>query len=242
MEHVKRSTFKLLFYLKKNEPKKNGNVPVMGRITIDGTPKTFGTKLEINPETWDLKHGRVLGKSNLAININQKLDKIRVRINKIYEDMMKDDGFATSQKLTASKYPERIKAVVVEAAHIFVEDVTLKGIYEAMDAYKNTDLAERLAKYHGDKVDTLFKAWTETWTRSDYRDWNIEDFLPAITSPLLFIQGEADEYGTLEQVEKTISQVSGKTEKYIIPGIGHTPHKENKTLIAEIAGKFINQI
>ena len=86
MEHVKRSTFKLLFHLKKNEPKKNGNEPVMWRITIDGTPKTFGTRLEINPETWDLKHGRVLGKSNLAININQKLDKIRVRINKIYED------------------------------------------------------------------------------------------------------------------------------------------------------------
>lgn len=52
METVKRSTFKLLFYLKKNEPKKNGNVPVMGRITIDGTPKTFATKLEINPNSW----------------------------------------------------------------------------------------------------------------------------------------------------------------------------------------------
>ncbi|GGE19813.1 MULTISPECIES: site-specific integrase [Bacteroidota] len=102
MEREKRSTFKLLFYLKKNEPRKNGNVPIMGRITIDGTPKTFGTKLEINPETWDLKHGRVLGKSNLAIDINQKLDKIRVRINKIYEDMMKDDGFATSQKVKLS--------------------------------------------------------------------------------------------------------------------------------------------
>lgn len=75
MEHVKRSTFKLLLYLKKNETKKNGNLPVMGRITIDGVSKTFGIKLEINPETWDLKNGRVLGKSNLAININQKVDK-----------------------------------------------------------------------------------------------------------------------------------------------------------------------
>lgn len=99
MEQVKRSTFKLLFYLKKNEPKKNGNVPLMGRITIDGTPKTFGTKLEINPESWDLKYGRVLGKSSMAVNINQKLDKIRVRINKIYDDMMKEHGFATSQKV-----------------------------------------------------------------------------------------------------------------------------------------------
>lgn len=99
MEQVKRSTFKLLFYLKKNEPKKNGNVPVMGRITIDGIPKTFGTKLEIDPESWDMKHGRVLGKSNLSINVNQKLDKIRLRIDKAYDDQMKDHGFATAQKV-----------------------------------------------------------------------------------------------------------------------------------------------
>ncbi len=99
METVKRSTFKLLFYLKKNEPKKNGNVPVMGRITIDGTPKTFATKLEIDPISWDLKHGRVLGKSAQALGTNQKLDKIRVRIDKIYDDMLKDEGFATAQKV-----------------------------------------------------------------------------------------------------------------------------------------------
>lgn len=102
METAKRSTFKLLFYLKKNEPKKNGNVPVMGRITIDGTPKTFATKLEIDPNSWDLKHGRVLGKSAQALGTNQKLDKIRVRINKIYDDMLKDEGFATAQKVKLS--------------------------------------------------------------------------------------------------------------------------------------------
>nr|WP_315257785.1 site-specific integrase [uncultured Flavobacterium sp.] len=102
MEKVKRSTFKLLFYLKKNEPKKNGNVPIMGRITIDGTPKTFGTKLEINPDNWELKHGRVLGKSSNALSANLKLDNIRVRINKIYDDMLKDEGFVTAQKVKFS--------------------------------------------------------------------------------------------------------------------------------------------
>lgn len=102
MEQAKRSTFKLLFYLKKNEPKKNGNVPVMGRITIDGIPKTFGTKLEINADNWDLKHGRVSGKSAHALSINLKLDTIRVRINKIYDDMLKDEGFATAQKVKLS--------------------------------------------------------------------------------------------------------------------------------------------
>lgn len=102
MQRAKRSTFKLLFYLKKNEPKKNGNVPIMGRITIDGIPKTFATKLEINSDNWDLKHGRVLGKSTQALSLNLILDNIRVRINKIYDDMHKEDGFATAQKVKLS--------------------------------------------------------------------------------------------------------------------------------------------
>lgn len=102
MEQTKKSTFKLLFYLKKNELKKNGNAPIMARITIDGTPKTFGTKLEINPNNWDLKHGRVQGKSAQALSINKKLDNIRGRIDKIYEDMLKHEGFATPQKVKLS--------------------------------------------------------------------------------------------------------------------------------------------
>ena len=102
MEQTKRSTFKLLFYLKKNEPKKNGNAPIMARITIDGVPKTFGTKLEINADNWDLKFGRVLGKSAEALKVNKKLDNIRGRIDTIYEDMLKHEGFATSQKVKLS--------------------------------------------------------------------------------------------------------------------------------------------
>lgn len=148
------------------------------------------------------------------------------------------DG-GTIALLMASKYPEKIKSVIVEAAHIFVEDETLKGIYQAIESYKTTNLPERLAKYHGDKVETIFKAWTETWTRKDFRSWNIEAFLPQIICPLLFIQGEADEYGTLDQVEKTINQVSGNSEKFIIPNIGHTPHKEAPELTL---AKTINYI
>jgi pimeloyl-ACP methyl ester carboxylesterase len=91
-------------------------------------------------------------------------------------------------------------------------------------------------------VDTIFKAWTETWTGSDYRDWNIEHFLPFIKCPLLFIQGEADEYGTLNQVEKTISGISGKAEKYIIPDVGHTPHKDAAGLTFNSVKGFINKI
>lgn len=159
MEHVKRSTFKLLFYLKKNEPKKNGNVPVMGRITIDGTPKTFGTKLEINPETWDLKHGRVLGKSNLAININQKLDKIRVRINKIYEDMMKDDGFATSQKVKLSFLGVGV-----------MEDAVLKVFKEQNQDFEKMVSKGKRSQSTYNKYKTVFNHLSEFITERYHRD------------------------------------------------------------------------
>ncbi|MFP3835152.1 alpha/beta fold hydrolase [Chryseobacterium sp. SIMBA_028] len=149
------------------------------------------------------------------------------------------DG-GTIALITAAKYPERVEAVICEAGHIFVEDVTLKGVYDAWEAYKTTNLPQRLQKYHGDKVEMLFKAWTETWTRDDYRNWNIEYLLKDIICPLLFIQGEVDEYGTLDQVEKTVSQVSGSAEKYIIPQIGHTPHKEVPELVLERSVEFIS--
>lgn len=148
------------------------------------------------------------------------------------------DG-GTIALLMAAKYPEKIKAVLCEAGHIFVEDITLRGIHKAVEAYQNTNLPERLAKYHGDKVETIFKAWTETWTRESYRNWNIEHHLPGIICPLLFIQGESDEYGTLAQVDKTISQVSGKAEKHILPNVGHTPHKEVPELTLAAAASFI---
>ncbi|MBK1895585.1 alpha/beta fold hydrolase [Chryseobacterium paridis] len=151
------------------------------------------------------------------------------------------DG-GTIALITASKYPKNIKAVICEAGHIFVEEVTLKGVYDAWEAYKTTNLPERLQKYHGDKVEMLFKAWTETWTRESYRDWNIEYLLKDMSCPLLFIQGEKDEYGTLDQVEKTLSQASGTSEKYIIPDVGHTPHKEVPELVLNRAVEFIQHL
>lgn len=145
------------------------------------------------------------------------------------------DG-GTIALLAASKYPEHIKAIICEAAHIFVEGITLDGIQATIQAFQTTDLPLRLAKYHGNKVETLYRAWTETWTSNDYRTWNIEHVLPQITCPLLFIQGEDDEYGSLEQVERTITQVGGVAKKHIIPGIGHTPHKSvaDEVLLASV--------
>src|SRR5690606_31426451 len=124
----------------------------------------------------------------------------------------------------------------------FVESITLDGIFNTIQAYQTTDLPQRLAKYHGNKVETLYRAWTETWISNDYRTWNIEHFLPHITCPLLFIQGENDEYGSLEQVERTITQVGGIAKKHIIPGTGHTPHKSNPDEVLLASQTFLQDL
>lgn len=89
METTKRSTFKVLFYLKKNAPKKNGNVPIMCRITVNGKQSTFSTKLDIPSSNWDLKYNRVLGKSRTAQKLNTKLNKIRFGIEESHSNLLK---------------------------------------------------------------------------------------------------------------------------------------------------------
>lgn len=94
-----RSTFKILFYLKRNASKPDGTVPVMGRITIDGTISQFSCKMNISPNLWDTKAGRLTGKTALALKTNIELDKIRVDINRHYQEVMQADGFATADKV-----------------------------------------------------------------------------------------------------------------------------------------------
>lgn len=56
-----KSTFSVIYYLKRQVVKNNGTVPVMGRITVDGIQTQFRCKLTVNPKLWDTKGGRVIG-------------------------------------------------------------------------------------------------------------------------------------------------------------------------------------
>lgn len=83
-----KSTFSIIFYLKRQVVKKDGTVPVMGRITVDGTQAQFSCKTTANPNLWDTKGGRMIGKSMQALEVNRKLDKMRVSISKHYQEIM----------------------------------------------------------------------------------------------------------------------------------------------------------
>ena len=148
------------------------------------------------------------------------------------------DG-GTIALLFAARFPERAAAVVAEAAHIFVEDTTVAGILAAGRAFAETDLATRLARYHGDKTHSLFRAWHDRWLAPEFRSWNIEAELVRITCPVLVLQGAADEYGTVEQVEAIARAVSGPSHTVLLPGIGHTPHHEAAGQVLDLMASFV---
>lgn len=97
---MRRSTFKILFYLKKgNLTKKNGNAAIMARITIDGELAQFSAKLEILPELWNNTLGKAIGSSANSHKINRQLDLIRSNLTVHYNTQMATVGYCTPTKL-----------------------------------------------------------------------------------------------------------------------------------------------
>lgn len=135
------------------------------------------------------------------------------------------DG-GTIALLAAGAFPERVAAVVCEAAHVFVEEITLAGIRAAGEAFAEGELRRRLQRYHGEKTDATFAAWHDTWLSPAFRDWSIEAELARVTCPTLVLQGEDDEYGTPAQVTAIARGVSGPVETALIPGCAHVPHHQ----------------
>lgn len=95
---MSRSTFKVLFYLKRQN-EKNGKVPVMGRITVNGTIAQFSCKLNVRPSLWDTKANKAGGKSVEAQRINEKLENIKTNIGKQYQRISDRDSYVTAEKV-----------------------------------------------------------------------------------------------------------------------------------------------
>jgi len=144
--------------------------------------------------------------------------------------------------LYAGLFPEKVQGIITEAAHVFVEQKTVEGIKDALAAFDEPELRNRLVKYHGIHTDTILQDWEDIWLNPDYFNWNIESSLSQITAPTLVIQGENDQYGTLSQVDAIVEQVSGPVEKFIISECGHSPHLQAKQLVLERMSRFVNAI
>jgi len=152
------------------------------------------------------------------------------------------DGASIALIYAGSDRAKGLKGVVSEAAHVFVEDLTIKGIVDARDAYENGSLKSQLERYYGANVESTFRGWNDVWLRPEFLAWNIESFLPHIQVPVLVIQGENDEYGTLDQVEAIRKGCRGRVETLVLPACGHDPHREQPDLVTQATNSFINSL
>jgi pimeloyl-ACP methyl ester carboxylesterase len=133
-------------------------------------------------------------------------------------------------------------AMILEAPHVFVEDLTVARIAALRDSYVSTRLRERLARHHGDNVDRLFASWSDTWLSDEFRGWNIERYLPTITCPTLVIQGRDDEYGTTKQVEAIARSVKDGVEALMLDSCGHAPHVDCRDRVLEASVAFLHRM
>ena len=124
----------------------------------------------------------------------------------------------------AARANRPVTAVVAMAPLVFVESYGLGSIRQARLAFIDTDLREKLARYHDD-VESAFWGWNDIWLNPDFATWSIEALLPKITCPVLTIQGLEDEYGTIEQIDR-IARAVPHLRRLELPQCGHSPHRD----------------
>lgn len=151
------------------------------------------------------------------------------------------DG-ASIALIHATAFPERVAGLVVLAPHMFVEDVSVASIEHARETYVTTDtqganLRVKLARYHDDP-DSAFWGWNDIWLDPAFRAWNIESLLPAISQPVLAIQGEDDEYGTMAQLDSIAKHVP-HAHLLKLAKCRHSPQRDQPQRVTEAAIEFI---
>ena len=133
----------------------------------------------------------------------------------------------------------RVRALLLVAQHVFCEEVTVRAIEQSREEYLHGDLRERLARHHGENVDCAFWGWNRAWLDPGFLDWNIEEFLPAVTVPVLVVQGLDDPYGTLRQVEAIERQCGGPVRRFVLDRCGHSPHRDQRERTLSAMADFV---
>jgi len=131
-------------------------------------------------------------------------------------------------------------AVVTLAAHVLVEDISVASIAAAREKFETTDVRAKLARHHAD-VDGVFWGWNRVWLSPEFRAWNIEEYLPRIQCPVLAIQGEDDEYGTMEQMRRIDAKV-GDVRLLELPNCRHSAHKDQPDAVIDAIARFVASV
>jgi pimeloyl-ACP methyl ester carboxylesterase len=149
------------------------------------------------------------------------------------------DG-ASIALIYAGEHSDGVRALVLEAPHVLVEELSVRSIAAVRHEYESTELRTRMARYHRD-VDRTFFGWNDVWLSEAFRDWNIEEFVPRIRVPILTVQGIADEYGTPAQLERIARRARVPVDRLLLARCAHAPHRDRRTLVEATMAAWIGE-
>jgi pimeloyl-ACP methyl ester carboxylesterase len=147
------------------------------------------------------------------------------------------DG-ATIALLHASRHP--VAACVAMAPHVVVEPMAIDAILAAKALFTEGSLRDRLARHHSD-VDGAFWQWNDVWLSRSFRSFDIRLECAAISAPLLLIQGEGDEYGTMRQLDD-IAAAAVHAKQCRLPDCGHSPHRDQPAQTLQAVVEFLRTV
>ncbi len=154
------------------------------------------------------------------------------------------DGASVAAIFGGSGQDHRVRGLVLMAPHFIVEDVTIQAIREVRQAFDTTDLRSKFQRWHAD-ADATVRGWTDVWMNNDFSIWDLREDLAYIRVPVLIIQGEQDNFGTMRQIEIAQEECYCPVDVLMLPDTKHVPHREapEATLraIAEFSARLLRE-
>ncbi|QDF40710.1 alpha/beta fold hydrolase [Bradyrhizobium symbiodeficiens] len=147
------------------------------------------------------------------------------------------DGASIATIYAGAHQDHRLQGLVLLAPHFIVEDISVTSIAAIKTTFETTDLKAKLARWHKD-VDNAFYGWNGAWLDPKFRDWDISEYLAYIRVPMMVLQGAGDQYGTLRQAAIAQDECYCPVDLTVIPGVGHSPHREASGATLEAIEQF----
>jgi pimeloyl-ACP methyl ester carboxylesterase len=151
------------------------------------------------------------------------------------------DGASIAAIYAGAHQDHRVQGIALIAPHFVVEDISVTSIAEIKQAYETSDLKSKLARWHKD-VDNAFYGWNGAWLDPKFRSWDISEYLAYIRVPVAILQGADDQYGTIRQIEIAREECYCPVDVTIIPGAGHSPHREAPGATLDTISDFARRI
>jgi pimeloyl-ACP methyl ester carboxylesterase len=187
------------------------------------------------------------------VTLPRPLDYMSIEAHEILPDLLEKIGFRRGLLLghsdgasiaaiyAGSAGDHRVRGVVMIAPHFIVEEIGVAAIAETRKAYETAGLKPKLARWHND-VDNTFYGWNDAWLDPKFRNWDISEYLAYIRVPVAIFQGADDQYGTIRQIEIAREECYCPVDVTIIPGAGHSPHREAAETTLDLITEFAERI